>query len=92
MIKLIKAAIKIVLVLLAVLIVGCGIIYTVNRSNNIYIGLGGFISKNDTLTLTLKVDELKKLSKGAGLESIQFFIWDRRLDGLDIFLESPNPI
>ena len=90
MIKLIKVAIKIVLVLLAVLIVGCGIIYTVNRSNNIYIGLGGFISKNDTLTLTLKVDELKKLSKGAGLESIQFFIWDRRLDGLDIFLESPS--
>ncbi len=90
MIRIINVAFKFFLFLLTILIVSWGIFFYVNKSNNIYIGLGGVIFKNDTLNLTLKVAELNKFSQGAGLESVQFYLWDRRLDGIDVFLVSPS--
>lgn len=53
-----------------------------------YIGLGNFIRMNEEVTLTKSVNP----KPGEKLKSVSILIWQRRLDGISVFLESPSGI
>ncbi len=54
-----------------------------------FIGTGNILQNQKETELTIKVNGI---SEKEGLESVSFLIWQRKLDGLTVFLESPSGI